>query len=283
MKIEKPTELADAVAKLDTLEQQLKDFEETKTKLEEANTALAEATNQVTALETENKEIKQQLATSDTARDSFEKAFDEEKAKVAELTATSEAKPEAKVEELDSKTPVIEVNGVDVIAELKSQIEELKGRLDASIEVAADKAEETDAVKEQVALVASQLTPKGQIPDIEEAGSTEKNESYKTWMTLATSKRPEDRRAARQLKKHNPEINSEITKVTAPAAAFSPVKPTVTSEQLAVYSRWQSILKEADVNKKNYKLHAEKVVEARRFYNAEGNRAIIDACLAARA
>lgn len=278
-KIDNPTELANCIAQNDALTAQLAEFEAMKAEFEQAKTdlaaaqaSLAEITTQRDAFEAENKDLK----TAASAYEDVGKQIEAEVQKNVELTQAV-ADAQKALEDATADYAALKEAQDAEIASLKEQAE-------AFINLATEHAEEAESVQAQFELLGQHLQKKGAVPDIVEGGieKDEASESYKTWISAALSKRPEDRRAARLMKKANKEITSVITKNTTPAPpVVAGAAPAVTPAQLAKHAEWMELRAKAKANDKNPKLHAEYVVAARRLYKE--HQADIDACAAVQA
>lgn len=299
MKLENPQELVAAIEVNNALTAQLKEFQTTKEELDAANKRADEADAAMKALEAENKELKDaailvvpkhpdnELPAEEKKKPETKPEEGTEPANKVEPVADGVAQPEAskeapKTEAVTAETPAIEAVTVE---SLQKQVVELTERLAAFIEAAADAEEKTEKVQDQFENLAEHLAPKGEAPEIIEAGDGETEEkrvaeSRDAWLKLAKSKNPLDQRKARLMKKADPRIAESIG-ISAEDIAPESAKPSFSADEVATFTKWQMILAEAKFAKqtKQSKLEAEKIVEARRFRNKTENKPAIDACL----
>lgn len=286
MEIKNTPELLAAIEKSNELTAQLAKFETTKTALEAANKELSNTKKELSTvtkekdlLETENGELKQAAVTAETAKpepvvvEAVEKVIPEE----AAATTVETVKPV----ELEVVKPTEAVKPVEIAAKVESmeqlnatltaknaEIANLKEKAEAFMELAVNYADVAETVQDQFQLLSQALgLPKGKIPETVEAGPKEKeSEAYKTYKTLSLSNNPEDKRAARLLKKSNPEIAEQVG--AAPDVPVRPVvaKSSMTEADAKIIADWRNLVAQAKTNEKsNPMLHAQQAVEARRL------------------
>jgi chromosome segregation ATPase len=265
MKLDNPTELAALVAKADEqaariveLEAAQAEFETTKTELETAKDALAEVTTEVEALRTENADFK-------TALDAVEDVAGQIE---AEVTKNVELTGQLETQKVDFEKK---------IDEYEAQLIEQKERSEAFEALATEYAKDTEKVQDQFELLSQHLGKHALVPAVEQAGTSEEApKSYTTYMELANSNNPEDRRMARLMKKNDPTIDAfSRQQAGVPESAPNTTTTNFSDEDVAIFTKWKALRAEATQKWQTDGVHDTKVVEARRLYKQ--HQSVIDA------
>lgn len=282
MKIDNPTQLAELTSKYDetvkALEEANKKAETATAELEAKNLALTEATNITTALTEENKTLKESLGTLTSEKEELV-------GKVTELTSNLEAET-AKSKELEAS---VEQSKTDLAAK-DEEIVKLNKGIDDLVNLCVDAEESKEAITNQFELIAAHLNPKGAQPDLEEVNFSEtqpeSNKLHAEWVRMSNSTDPKERITARKFYNLNKaEIDKAIVgKTPANTALGTKGSVELSAEDQTIFGKYKGLRQEA-ANAANsnipsiHALHATKIVEARKFYNA--NKAVLDKCIAA--